>query len=168
MSVLRSRVLVQNHLIMVAGAGSSSGPATDPYQTPGARRPQSTDGEPSEADHWSVVGESEVSAAERRLRAFEAEERRLHAFAAEQRRIVADEQRLRAFAAEQRRRAFVAEQRRQDEAVHRRALTAAVDWQRLVCILFRIRRLQRIWGHLGQFLQQVASKDIREDLRRLL
>ena len=144
MSVLRSHVLVQNHLIMVAGAGSSSGPATDPYTVPGARHPhlvRSTDGVSEETDHWSVFGDGEVSAAERRLRAF---------------------------AEEQRRRYIVAEQQRADEAIHRRALTATVDWRRVVRTLFRIRRLQRIWGHLGQFLQVVASKELREDLRRQL
>ena len=40
---------------------------------------------------------------------------------------------------------------------------AELRWRRLVCALFRIRRLQRIWGSLGGFLQTVDS-----DLRRRL
>ena len=38
-------------------------------------------------------------------------------------------------------------------------------WRRLVRTLFRIRRLQRIWGHLGQFLQRIASKELRNNIR---
>ena len=49
------------------------------------------------------------------------------------------------------------------------ALPAAAErWRRLVRSLFRIRRLQRIFGNLGQFLQLVASKELREELKRLL
>ena len=40
---------------------------------------------------------------------------------------------------------------------------AGLRWRRLVSALFRIRRLQRIWGSLGRFLQTVNS-----DLRRRL
>ena len=40
---------------------------------------------------------------------------------------------------------------------------AVLRWRRLVSALFRIRRLQRIWGSLGGFLQTVNS-----DLRRRL
>ena len=38
-------------------------------------------------------------------------------------------------------------------------------WRWLVRWLFRIRRLQRIWGHLGQFLQRIASKELRNNIR---
>lgn len=41
-------------------------------------------------------------------------------------------------------------------------------WRRLVRSVQRIRRLQRIWGNLGQFLQLVAEKGLRERLRRTL
>ena len=37
---------------------------------------------------------------------------------------------------------------------------AEACWRRLVCALYRIRRLQRIWGSLGGFLQTVNS-DLR-------
>ena len=45
---------------------------------------------------------------------------------------------------------------------------AARRWRRLVRALFRIRRLQRIFGHLGQRLQQIGSKGFREDLQKWL
>ena len=38
-------------------------------------------------------------------------------------------------------------------------------WRRLVRTLFRIRRLQRIWGHLGNFLKEIASKELRNNIR---
>ena len=41
---------------------------------------------------------------------------------------------------------------------------AELRWRRLVCALFRIRRLQRIWGTLGGFLQTIDS-DLRERLQ---
>ena len=49
-----------------------------------------------------------------------------------------------------------------------RAVPAAERWRLLVRSLFRIRRLQRIWGHLGQWLQVVASHKLREEIRTLL
>ena len=39
-----------------------------------------------------------------------------------------------------------------------------IQWERLVRKMFRIRRLQRIWGNLGQHLQQFGG-DLRRDLR---
>ena len=45
---------------------------------------------------------------------------------------------------------------------------ALAQWRRIVRKLWRIRRLQRYWGHLGQWLQQVASKELRESLRKQL
>ena len=45
---------------------------------------------------------------------------------------------------------------------HGRALGC---WRRLVRKLFRIRRLQRIWGNLGQFLQRIAAKELRHNIR---
>ena len=38
-------------------------------------------------------------------------------------------------------------------------------WRRPVRKLFRIRRLQRIWGNLGQFLQRIAAKELRNNIR---
>ena len=38
-------------------------------------------------------------------------------------------------------------------------------WRRLVRWLFRIRRLQRIWGLLGNFLKEVAPKKLRNNIR---
>ena len=40
-------------------------------------------------------------------------------------------------------------------------------WARLVRHLRRIRRLQRIWAHLGQHLQACAGRGVREDLHRI-
>ena len=45
---------------------------------------------------------------------------------------------------------------------------ALVRWRRVVRKLWRIRRLQRIWAHLGQWLQQVAGRELRESLRKKL
>ena len=39
-------------------------------------------------------------------------------------------------------------------------------WRHLVRVLLRLRRLQRYFGYIGQFLQQFGS-GIREDLRRI-
>ena len=102
-------VLVQNSIIMVAGAGSHSTPDhLYPSSSSGARRPDSGDDGPGEEDRWLVV------------------------------------------------------------PTGKRAVPASERWRRLVRSLFRIRRLQRIFGHLGQFLQLVASKELREELKRLL
>ena len=38
-------------------------------------------------------------------------------------------------------------------------------WRWLVRWLFRIRRLQRIWGLLGRFLQDTATKKLRNNIR---
>ena len=38
-------------------------------------------------------------------------------------------------------------------------------WRWLVRWLFRIRRLQRIWGLLGNFLKEVAPKKLRNNIR---
>ena len=43
------------------------------------------------------------------------------------------------------------------ESAHARSEIAVAAWRRLVCALHRIRRLQRIWGLLGQFLQTFPS-----------
>ena len=40
-------------------------------------------------------------------------------------------------------------------------------WRRLVRSLYRVRRLQRIFGHLGQFLQSFGG-DLRKSLQRQL
>ena len=50
----------------------------------------------------------------------------------------------------------------------RRLRPAAERWYWIVETLFRMRRLQRIWGHLGQFLQIVAETTLRQRLRKLL
>ena len=50
----------------------------------------------------------------------------------------------------------------------RRLRLAAERWYWIVETLFRMRRLQRIWGHLGQFLQIVAETTLRQRLRKLL
>ena len=41
---------------------------------------------------------------------------------------------------------------------------AELRWRRLARALFRIRRLQRIWGHLGGFLQTI-NLDLRKRLQ---
>ena len=41
-------------------------------------------------------------------------------------------------------------------------------WRGLVRSVQRIRRLQRIWGHLGQFLQTVCERRLRERVRQIL
>ena len=38
-------------------------------------------------------------------------------------------------------------------------------WRRLVRSIYRARRLQRIWGHLGNFLQTFPS-ELRESLKK--
>ena len=102
-------VLVQNSIIMVAGADSHSTPDhLYPSSSSGARRPDSGDDGPGEEDRWLVV------------------------------------------------------------PTGKRAVPASERWRRLVRSLFRIRSLQRIWGNLGQWLQQVASKDFRDEIRALL
>ena len=56
-----------------------------------------------------------------------------------------------------------------DESDHWILLAGALaQWRRIVRKLWRIRRLQRYFGHLGQWLQQVADKGLRERLRRRL
>ena len=40
-------------------------------------------------------------------------------------------------------------------------------WARLVRHLRRIRRLQRIWAHLGNHLHDCAGPGVRESLRRI-
>ena len=49
------------------------------------------------------------------------------------------------------------------EALHARSEIAVAAWRRLVRALYRIRRLQRIWGLLGQFLQ-TFPKGLRDQL----
>ena len=48
-----------------------------------------------------------------------------------------------------------------------RAERATRGWARLIWIALRIRSLQRIWAHLGRFLQEAAGSHIRERLRAL-
>ena len=56
-----------------------------------------------------------------------------------------------------------------EEADHWILLAGAVArWRRVVRKLWRIRRLQRIWAHLGQWLQQVAGRELRQGLRKRL
>ena len=40
-------------------------------------------------------------------------------------------------------------------------------WTRLVRHLLRIRRLQRIWAHLGQHRQGCAGRGVRDDVHRI-
>ena len=50
------------------------------------------------------------------------------------------------------------------EAAHVAIEVRIAAWRRLVRSLFRIRRLQRIWGNLGQHLQTYPS-ELRKSLQ---
>ena len=129
--MLSLAVLVHNSIILVAGAGFSSGPATDPLLSSGARRPDSGR---DEAACCSVCCRRRV-----------------------QRELPAPAPAGPALDAA--------------EPTGFKWIPAAgvqASWRRLVRSLFRIRRLQRIWGHFGQWLQQVATKQLREELTERL
>jgi hypothetical protein len=56
---------------------------------------------------------------------------------------------------------------RADRLPARDGARAVRNWQRIVRTAHRVRRLQRLWGHLGLFLQTFPSS-LRDRLRLLM